>query len=486
MNYQQKYLKYKAKYLELKGGALRQSDWSNKAYVLTVVTQDGAALKYASPELQGDKEVVLAAVTQYGRALRYASPELQGDKEVVLAAVTQDGLALYYAPQALRADREVVLTAVARSKDALTFTSQELQREFNNKNKQELIELLNIEKQRRQAAEIRSFNQNPDIILWGAPLRTDWSNKTHVLYDVQEFGNKLEHASRELRADIEVVLAAVTNYGTALKYASHELRADIEVVLAAVSNDGIALKYASPELQGDKEVVLAAVTERGHALEFARELRADREVVLAAVTQEGRALEYASQELQGDKEVVLAAVTNNVYALEYASRKLLADREFVLAAVVQDGTALEFASPELQREFINTNKQELIQLLNIEKQRVNRQFINERVKQLEQIKQRNQRGEINPKLDIMKRRFNLYNNNQVPNEYICPITKDIMQDPVFISDGHTFERTSIATWFANNDTSPLTNVVLANKILIPNIALRNRIQDWSQGYSKDM
>ena len=86
----------------------------------------------------------------------------------------------------------------------------------------------------------------------------------------------------------------------------------------------------------------------------------------------------------------------------------------------------------------------------------------------------------------MKRRFNLYNNNQVPNEYICPITLDIMQDPVVISDGHTFERTSIAAWFANNDTSPLTNVVLANKILIPNIALRNRIQDWSQGYSEYM
>jgi len=322
-------------------------------------------------------------------------------------------------------------------------------------------------------------------------------------------------------SDREFVLETITNYGAALEYASEELRADREVVLEAVKNDGRVLQHASKALRTDREVVLEAVKNRGAMLQDASgELRADREVVLAAVTQSGWAIAYASEALQGDREVVLAAVTNNISA-----------------AVIPD--VLKYASQELQREFINTNKQELIELLTIEKQRrqraqraqraqaaerrafnqnpdiiqfrqrlqrdqliqvpeprltreqrvirnEKRQFINERVKQLEQIKQRNQRGEINPKLDIMKRRFNLYNNNQVPNEYICPITKDIMQDPVFISDGHTFERTSIAAWFANNDTSPLTNVVLANKILIPNIALRNRIQDWSQGYSEDM
>ena len=40
----------------------------------------------------------------------------------------------------------------------------------------------------------------------------------------------------------------------ALKQASKELRADLEVVLAAVRQDGRALKHASPELQADREV----------------------------------------------------------------------------------------------------------------------------------------------------------------------------------------------------------------------------------------
>ena len=47
-------------------------------------------------------------------------------------------------------------------------------------------------------------------------------------------GGALEHASAELRADREVVLAAVQMNGWALVFASAELRADRAVVLAAV------------------------------------------------------------------------------------------------------------------------------------------------------------------------------------------------------------------------------------------------------------
>ena len=45
--------------------------------LLAAVQQNGRALKYASEELQADREVVLAAVQQNGDALTYASQELQ-------------------------------------------------------------------------------------------------------------------------------------------------------------------------------------------------------------------------------------------------------------------------------------------------------------------------------------------------------------------------------------------------------------------------
>jgi hypothetical protein len=48
----------------------------------------------------------------------------------------------------------------------------------------------------------------------------------------------------ELRADREVVLAAVWNDGSALQYALGQMRADRDVVLAAVRTDKSAPQYA--------------------------------------------------------------------------------------------------------------------------------------------------------------------------------------------------------------------------------------------------
>jgi hypothetical protein len=58
-----------------------------------------------------------------------------------------------------------------------------------------------------------------------------------------------------------------------LKQASAELRADREVVLAAVAQRGRALEHADASLRVDREVVLAAVAQDGHALEQQRPTR---------------------------------------------------------------------------------------------------------------------------------------------------------------------------------------------------------------------
>ena len=39
---------------------------------------------------------------------------------------------------------------------------------------------------------------------------------------------------------------------------------------------------------------------------------------------------------------------------------------------------------------------------------------------------------------------------------LCPITMDLLWDPVFTSDGHTFERSAIERWLETHRTSPLT------------------------------
>ncbi|XP_058104884.1 U-box domain-containing protein 44-like [Magnolia sinica] len=63
--------------------------------------------------------------------------------------------------------------------------------------------------------------------------------------------------------------------------------------------------------------------------------------------------------------------------------------------------------------------------------------------------------------------------------FYCPITRDVMFEPVETSSGQTFERSAIEKWFADgNTTCPLTMTSLNSKILRPNITLRKSIEEW--------
>ena len=63
----------------------------------------------------------------------------------------------------------------------------------------------------------------------------------------------------------------------------------------------------------------------------------------------------------------------------------------------------------------------------------------------------------------------------LPPQFLCPITGDVMRDPVTTADGHAFERTAIERWLLTNSTSPMTGAPLSHKQLAPAIALRQLI-----------
>ena len=64
-----------------------------------------------------------------------------------------------------------------------------------------------------------------------------------------------------------------------------------------------------------------------------------------------------------------------------------------------------------------------------------------------------------------------------PRMFICPITQDLMQDPVVAADGNTYDRPAIEAWYRRNLTSPLTNMAVEDT-LIPNRMLRSEILNW--------
>ena len=69
--------------------------------------------------------------------------------------------------------------------------------------------------------------------------------------------------------------------------------------------------------------------------------------------------------------------------------------------------------------------------------------------------------------------------SKIPNEWFCPITHEVMINPVIGSDGHTYEKDAIEKWLSINNSSPITKVSMRISQLIPNIALRNIIQDFT-------
>lgn len=40
--------------------------------------------------------------------------------------------------------------------------------------------------------------------------------------------------------------------------------------------------------------------------------------------------------------------------------------------------------------------------------------------------------------------------------FTCPITREIMEDPVVTADGHSYERRAIEEWLQRKWTSPVT------------------------------
>lgn len=65
--------------------------------------------------------------------------------------------------------------------------------------------------------------------------------------------------------------------------------------------------------------------------------------------------------------------------------------------------------------------------------------------------------------------------------FLCPITGDVMDDPVETSLGHTFEKSAIEKWFAEgNSTCPLTMTPLSVGDLRPNYTLKKSIEEWRE------
>ncbi|KAJ0816236.1 putative U box domain, armadillo-like helical, Zinc finger, RING/FYVE/PHD-type [Helianthus annuus] len=74
----------------------------------------------------------------------------------------------------------------------------------------------------------------------------------------------------------------------------------------------------------------------------------------------------------------------------------------------------------------------------------------------------------------------LENEVEVPRFFLCPISLEIMKDPITLSTGITYDRDNIENWLFSrkNNVCPVTKQVVADIEPTPNHTLRRLIQSW--------
>lgn len=90
---------------------------------------------------------------------------------------------------------------------------------------------------------------------------------------------------------------------------------------------------------------------------------------------------------------------------------------------------------------------------------------------------------INPEADTSEGEKGLIKHRSpvIPDDFRCPISLELMRDPVIVSTGQTYERSCIQKWLdAGHKTCPKTQQTLLHTALTPNYVLKSLIALWCE------
>ena len=77
--------------------------------------------------------------------------------------------------------------------------------------------------------------------------------------------------------------------------------------------------------------------------------------------------------------------------------------------------------------------------------------------------------------------------DNVPQEFICPLTLGIMVEPVMNREGQSYERSAIVEWLSqSNATCPLTRKPINISNFVSNRFLQKKIRTWREDQGGDM
>ncbi|GLT89215.1 hypothetical protein SLE2022_072090 [Rubroshorea leprosula] len=94
------------------------------------------------------------------------------------------------------------------------------------------------------------------------------------------------------------------------------------------------------------------------------------------------------------------------------------------------------------------------------------------------IRQRD-RTYVNRNINYSSSSLSMFQN--IPDEFRCPISLDLMRDPVIVASGHSYDRNSIAQWMnSGHYTCPKSGQKLIHMAITPNYALKSLVHQWCQ------
>eukprot|EP00931_Biecheleriopsis_adriatica_P050463 TRINITY_DN29221_c0_g1_i1.p1 TRINITY_DN29221_c0_g1~~TRINITY_DN29221_c0_g1_i1.p1 ORF type:complete len:731 (-),score=160.24 TRINITY_DN29221_c0_g1_i1:1-2193(-) len=311
--------------------------------VLLAVGQNGHAIQHAGAALKEHPEVIGVAITSSAAAVAHLSEAAKRSDAVIklvverqpsalkllprpaiLRALAADGRLLQYVNELpWIADSDFVSTALAQNPEAVLHLGSQCPMKLRN---QWLVQAV------AQVPELISKFQAVDMLHC---VRHDGLLLRHI----PEFGKARDGVHYH-----HIVRAAVHQNSAAITFASERLKQDAGILRTAIRQNGgllsIDLCRLPACLRADREIVTAAVRACGAQLQHASaELKSDMEVVVLAVQEDGLALRHAGFGPKSSYRVVSSAVRQNGMAISFAALALQLNDDIVALACDQNPLA---------------------------------------------------------------------------------------------------------------------------------------------------
>jgi len=72
----------------------------------------------------------------------------------------------------------------------------------------------------------------------------------------------------------------------------------------------------------------------------------------------------------------------------------------------------------------------------------------------------------------------------IPNAFLCPISLELMEEPVITPSGRSYDKENIIEWMTEHqNTDPMTRMIINEDDLIPNLNLKEAIEDYKRDFA---